>query len=166
MSAGIKNIFDETHLTDRKLYRSEVAAADSNPDSASLPVINLHLDTSGVAALRTNDTPVKYDAVTPTEASVKFPGARRGYNAQVALFAIVQGSNPSADISVWVWGGLEPFPSVRASLTGKWCLVQTTTITKNSLIMVRDIPSAPVVVTVSAISGSGAKVTIHEQHTE
>lgn len=161
MSAGVKNIFDETYLTSRALYREAVASADSNPDSVALPVINLHINASNLSALRVDSNPV----VAGTPAATVQPGSRRGYNAQLALFALLTGTNPSADISVWVWGGLEPF-GARSALTGKWCLVQTTTITKNSLIMVRNIPSAPVVVTVSAISGAGAAVTIHEQHTE
>ena len=156
---GFKSPYSDTYLTDRVLLRESVGV-DASVDDPGLPVVNAHLDGSTLGATRADSEPISSGT-----ASTYRTGARNGYNAQLALFVTLESGATAATIRVWTWGGAT-LPSTRAALVGKWCLVQSTDITTNALVMVRDVPASPMLVTVSAITGGGGKVSIVEQHTE
>ena len=140
-----------TYLTPRRIYRHEVAVADTAP-GGDLPVI---------VADAKNTPP----SVAP---AAKSQGSGFGSNTVLAL-AVVRAGGTSATINVYMRANAEGVgyagtPAVYAT-TAPWVLVHSQVVTVDVLIMLRDYPAAEYCVTVTDIVGE-ATVTILEQHTE
>ncbi len=160
MSAGQKSEYLDTFLTTRQVLRNAVTA-DSSENDPTIPVVSVHLDTSVLGQIRQDSLPGKLGTVAPSGCVA----ARCGNSASLVLYVRFNESATAAPVTVWIWGGIEPYPTSRALLVNSWCKYATYTVTGNSVLVLHDLPAAPMLVTVGTITGAGT-VTIVEQHTE
>ena len=148
MSAGLRVPYDATYLTKRHLYR-ELSVADANgadgpgPFGEVIPIINLHVD-------------LQSGPRKTADGAVEYPPAMRGYNGVLMIYAALREGASQAKISLWVWGGAEPYPTTDAAMVDQWCLVDRFEITESTLLPFPNIPAAPYRILVDQIdSGSG-----------
>lgn len=142
-----------TYLTPRRVYRYQVAAADSAP-GGSLPVI--HADRTTNAS----------GTVSPPAGTGN--GSGFGSNTTLALSVVVH-SGTSAKVNVYMRANAEGVgyadtPEVYANLAF-WVLVHSEVVSANKLINLPNMPAAKYCATVTDIAGD-AVVSILEQHTE
>ena len=141
-----------TYLTPRRVYRYQVAAADSAP-GGNLPVI--HADVTNRAS----------GSVAP---SGEGNASGFGSNTTLALSVVVH-SGTSAKVNVYMLANAEGVgyagtPAVYATLQ-PWVLVHSETVSASKLINLSNMPAAKYCATVTDIAGD-AVVSILEQHTE
>ena len=172
--AGRKVEFDMTYLTEARIYRNGIVAADQSAlldaNSAAIPDIRLDIDYTkevhDAAALYAPQHEVTARAYNGhLELFVYYtPG---GEDCQESSEGLVPGglldtndTRCHADIRVWAYSG--PYNDSSA-VPCRWCLYHEQSVMGDTLIPLRNIPNTKYRVAVSFINGGS--VDIIEQHT-
>jgi hypothetical protein len=144
-------------VTPRKVYRAEVAIADSDdPTSGAIPILDTRFKDQNYGVV----THSFYGRNAQIDAAVFLRKGASGATLKLYLLAEIelQEAKPAADLSS---------SSSSSSSSGgetEWVLVETKTLSASSLWVIQNIPPGRYKILVTSITGRGGEVEVRTQH--